>query len=374
MTDDLALLRDAARRYLEHEIAPRVPSWIEAGRVDRDTWRELGSMGMLLPELPEALGGSGASIAAQAVLTDEMTATGVMPSFGLPVHAIAAHYIADYGSDEQKQRWLPKMAAGELIGAIAMSEPSAGSDLQAVKTRARRDGEHYVIDGQKTFITNGATADIVCVVVKTDATAGSKGVSLLVVDTRDLAGFHVGRVLDKIGMKGSDTAELFFDGVRVAQSNLLGGDEGRGFAQLMQQLPFERAIIAISAVASIERAVQLATAYAKERTAFGKTLIEMQNVRMRLAECATTARIARVFVDDCVQRLTDGTLDSATASMAKWWTTQMQCDVIDECLQIFGGYGYMAEYPIARMFADARVQKIYGGTNEIMKELIARSL
>jgi acyl-CoA dehydrogenase len=373
-TEEIALFRDAVRRYLEAEVAPRVPAWIEAKRVDRRTWRDLGAMGMLLPELAESLGGSGASIAAQAVLTDEMTATGVMPHFGLPVHAIAAHYVLAYGNDEQKRRWLPKMAAGELIGAIAMSEPSAGSDLQAVRTRARRDGNDYVVDGQKTFITNGAIADLICVVVKTDPAAAAKGISLLMVETQGARGFSVGRVLDKIGMRGSDTAELFFDGVRVPAANLLGDGEGRGFAQLMEQLPFERAIIGVSAVASIERAVALTTRYVKEREAFGKPVFDMQNTRFTLAECATTARVARVFVDDCVQRLAGGSLDSVTASMAKWWCTEMQCDVIDRCLQLFGGYGYMSEYPIAQMYADARVQKIYGGTNEIMKELIARSL
>jgi len=373
MTDEVSQFRDAARRYLAEQIAPRVPGWIAAKRVDRKTWLDLGAMGMLLPELPEELGGSGASVALQAVLTDEMTATGVMPHFGLAVHAIVAHYLLAYGNDEQKRRWLPKMASGELIAAVAMSEPSAGSDLQAVKTHARRDGDHYMVNGSKTFITNGAIADLVCVVVKTDPAAGGKGISLVVVDTRDARGYAVGRVLDKVGMKGSDTAELFFDDVRVPAANLLGA-EGRGFAQLMEQLPFERTIVGISAVASIERAVALTTEYAKQRQAFGKPLLEMQNTRFKLAECATIARIGRVFLDDCVQRLADGTLDSATASMAKWWTTQMQCDVIDECVQLFGGYGYMVEYPIAQMYADARVQKIYGGTNEIMKELIARSL
>ncbi len=373
-SDDARLFRDAVRRYLDERIAPRVPQWVAAGRVDRQSWLDLGSMGMLLPELPETLGGSGASIAMHSVLTDEMVATGVMPHFGLAVHAICAHYIVAYGSAGQQRRWLPQMAAGELIGAIAMSEPSAGSDLQAVRTRARRDGDHYVINGQKTFITNGAIADLVCLVVKTDPAGGAKGVSLVIVDTRELRGFSVGRVLDKIGMKGSDTAELFFDDVRVPVDNLLGETEGRGFAQLMEQLPFERTIIGVAAVASIERAVALTSAYAKERRAFGGPLIEMQNTRFKLAECATIARVGRVFIDDCVQRLADGTLDSTSASMAKWWATDMQCRVVDECLQLFGGYGYMSEYPIAQMYADARVQKIYGGTNEIMKELIARSL
>jgi acyl-CoA dehydrogenase len=374
MTDELAQFRDSARRYLREQIAPRVPGWIEAKHNDRKTWLDLGAMGMLLPELPEDLGGSGTTLAFQTALIEEMAATGVLPHFGISVHAIVAHYLLAYGNDEQKRTWLPKMAAGEMIAAIAMSEPGAGSDLQGVKTHARRDGDHYLINGSKTFITNGYVADLVCVVVKTDPALGAKGTSLVMVETHDLPGFKVGRILDKVGMKGNDTAELFFDDVRVPVANLLGDIEGRGFYQLMEQLPFERTMLAVMAVAAIERALSLTTDYVKERKAFGKTLIEMQNIRFKLAEAATIARVARVFVNDCIQRLCDGTLDPVTASMAKWWCSQMQCDVIDECLQHFGGYGYMLEYPIAQMYADARVQKIYGGANEIMKELIARSL
>jgi acyl-CoA dehydrogenase len=374
MTDELALFRDSARRYLRERIAARVPEWIEAKHNDRKTWLEVGAMGMLLPELPEELGGSGTTLAFQTALLEEMTATGVLPHFGLHVHAIVAHYLLAYGNDEQRRRWLPRMASGEVISAIAMSEPGAGSGLQGIKTHARRDGDHYVINGSKTFITNGYVADLICVVVKTDPTAGAKGTSLVMVETRDLPGFKVGRILDKIGIRGNDTCELFFDDVRVPVANLLGESEGRGFYQLMEQLPFERTILAVIAVAAIERALVLTTEYVKERRAFGKTLIEMQNTRFKLAEAATIARIARVFVNDCIQRLCDGRLDPVTASMAKWWCSQMQCDVIDECLQHFGGYGYMLEYPIAQMYVDARVQKIYGGANEIMKELIARSL
>ena len=374
MTDDLVQFRDVALRYLADRIAPRVPGWIEAKRVDRQTWLDLGAMGMLLPELPEELGGSGAPISFQAALIDAMAETGVLPSFGVSVHAIVAHYLLAYASEAQKRRWLPHMASGEMIAAIAMSEPGAGSDLQGVRTQARREGDYYVINGSKTFITNGSIADIICVVVKTDLSAGAKGISLVMVETVDLPGFKVGRVLEKIGMMGSDTAELFFDDVRVPVDNLIGNAEGRGFYQLMEQLPFERTILGLMAVAAMERAVTLTVDYVAQRKAFGKTLLELQNTRFKLAECKTIATIGRVFINDCVQRLSDGTLDSATASMAKWWGSQMQCDVIDECLQLFGGYGYMREYPIAEMYADARVQKIYGGTNEIMKELIARSL
>jgi acyl-CoA dehydrogenase len=374
MTDELSQFRDVARRYLVEQIAPRVPGWIEAKRVDRQTWLDLGAMGMLLPELSEELGGSGASVAFQMALMEEMTVCGVLPHFGGSVHAIVAHYLLAYASDEQKARWLPRMATGELIAAVAMSEPGAGSDLQGVRTHARRDGDTYLINGSKTFITNGSIADLVCLVVKTDPTAGARGTSLVMVETRDLPGFRVGRVLEKIGMMGSDTAELFFDDVRVPVGNLIGNDEGSGFYQLMEQLPFERTILGVMAAAAMERAVALTTEYVKERKAFGKSLLEMQNTRFKLAECKTIATVARVFINDCVQRLCDGTLDSATASMAKWWGSQMQCQVIDECLQLFGGYGYMREYPIAQMYADARVQKIYGGANEVMKELIARSL
>jgi acyl-CoA dehydrogenase len=374
MTDELSQFRDVARRYLTEQIAPRVPGWIEAKRVDRQSWLDLGAMGMLLPELPEELGGSGASVAFQTALIEEMAAVGIQPHFGNSVHAIVAHYLLAYASEEQQARWLPRMATGELIAAVAMSEPGAGSDLQGVRTRARRDGDSYVINGSKTFITNGAIADLICLVVKTDPAAGARGTSLVMVETRDLPGFRVGRVLEKIGMMGSDTAELFFDDVRVPVENLLGEHEGSGFYQLMEQLPFERTILGVMAAAAMERAVALTTEYVKERKAFGKTLLEMQNTRFKLAECKTIATVARVFINDCVQRLCDGTLDSATASMAKWWGSEMQCKVIDECLQFFGGYGYMREYPISQMYADARVQKIYGGANEIMKELIARSL
>jgi len=267
------------------------------------------------------------------------------------------------------------MASGELVGAIAMSEPSAGSDLQGIRTRAVRSGDRYVIDGSKTFITNGQVANMIMLVAKTDTAAGgAKGISLVMVETDGLEGFRRGRPLDKIGMPGQDTSELFFDDCRVPADALLGGAEGRGFAQMMEELPYERTIVALWAVADMERAVRLTTEYVRERKAFGKVLIEMQNTRFKLAEAKTITHVSRVFIDSCIQRYLDGTLDTATASMAKWWLTDMQCKVIDECLQLFGGYGYMRDYPIARMYADARVQRIYGGTNEIMKEIIARTL
>ena len=370
---ELALFRDAVRRFVETELAPHEARWRAQQHVDRAAWRKAGDMGLLLCAVPAALGGVGADMRHEAVVYEELARGGAM-GFGKHVHEIVAHYLVGYGTAEQQGRWLPRMASGEAIAAIAMSEPGAGSDLQGIRTRAVRDGGDYVISGSKTFISNGHIADLVLLVCKTDPQAGAKGTSLIMIETPALPGFRRGRILDKIGQKAQDTAELFFDDVRVPVANLLGGDEGRGFAQLMQQLPFERTIIALTAVAVIERAVELTAAYVKERRAFGKALIEMQNTRFKLAECQTVARVARVFVDDCVRRLMDGTMDATTASMAKWWTTEMQCQVVDECLQLHGGYGYMLDYPIAQMYADSRVQKIYGGTNEIMKELIARSL
>ena len=370
---ELALFRETVRRFVDAELVPNEARWREQQYVDRSAWRRAGELGLLLCAVPDAMGGVGADLRYEAVVFEELARGGAM-GFGKHVHEIVAHYLVGYGTDEQRRRWLPKMASGESIAAIAMSEPGAGSDLQGVRTRAVRDGDHYVVSGSKTFISNGYLADLVLLVCKTDPQAGARGTSLLMIETQDLPGFRRGRVLAKIGQKAQDTAELFLDDVRVPASHLLGMEEGQGFAQLMQQLPFERTIIAVSAVAVMERAVELTAAYAKERRAFGKALIEMQNTRFKLAECTTIARVARVFVDDCVRRLMDGSMDAATASMAKWWTTDMQCQVVDECLQLFGGYGYMLDFPIAHMYADSRVQKIYGGTNEIMKELIARGL
>jgi acyl-CoA dehydrogenase len=267
------------------------------------------------------------------------------------------------------------MARGELVGAIAMSEPSAGSDLQGIRTTARRDGDHYVVNGSKTFITNGTRAGIICLAVKTDTkAAGPKGISLIIVETRNLSGYHAGQALEKVGMHAQDTCELFFDDVRVPASNLLGPAEGKGLFQIMEQLPYERLTIAVGAVAMAEQAVDITTKYAKERKAFGQSLIDFQNTRFKLAECRTETHIGRVFLDNCLQRFIAGQLDPVTAAMAKYWLTECQCRVIDECVQLHGGYGYMMEYPIARMWADSRVERIYGGTNEIMKELIGWSL
>ena len=371
MDDDIEAFREQVRRYVAGELTPHLPAWREQGFVPREVWKKFGDMGFLLPEIPEEFGGAGANLAYQLVVQDEFTKAEI-PAI-TAVHTIATHYILDYGTPEQQQRWLPKLVSGEMLAGIAMSEPSCGSDLQAIRTKAVLEDDTYVINGAKTFITNGFSANLLVVALRTGE-AGARGISLIVLETENLKGFSVGKRLEKIGQHASDTAELAFEDVRVPASHLLGGVEGHGFKQLMSQLPYERMLIAVPAVAAIERAVELTVEYTKQRKAFGQTLYELQNTRFKLAECATTAHIARTFVNDCVQRLLNGQLDDSAAYMAKWWCTEQQCKVIDECLQLFGGYGYVLEYPIARMYADARVQKIYGGANEIMKELVAREL
>ena len=370
MDEQIEAFRDQVRRYIAAELTPHLEGWRRQGFIPRETWRPFGELGFLLPEISDAYGGAGATLAYQLVAQDEL-ARAEMPA-NTAVHSIAAHYILDYGTEAQKQRWLPRLASGELLAGIALTEPGCGSDLKALKTRARRDGDHFVIDGAKTFITNGFTANLLVVAVRTGE-AGARGVSMVVVETEGLAGFQVGRRLQKLGQHASDTAELSFDGVRVPADALLG-EAGQGFSQLMSQLPYERLMLAVPAAAVIERAVELTLAYTSERKAFGQSLGDFQNTRFKLAECATLAHVVRTFINDCIQRLLDGTLDEQAAYMAKWWCTEQQCKVVDECLQLFGGYGYMIEYPIARLYADARVQKIYGGANEIMKDLIARQL
>lgn len=370
MSEDVVQFRNSARRFIEAEFAPRLDGWRRQGHVDGEAWREAGALGLLLPELPEEWGGAGGTVAHQMVWQEEL-ARAEMP-VSASVHSIAAHYILDYGTDEQRRRWLSRMASGELFAGIAMTESGAGSDLQAIRTRALRDGGQYVVQGSKTFITNGSTANLMLIVARTGD--GPKEFSILVMETEALEGYSVGPLLEKLGQKASDTTELFFDDVRVPAANLLGGAEGKGFAQLMAQLPYERILLAVAAAAIMERALELTVAYTKERKAFGQPLFEFQNTRFRLAECATAAHVVRSFVNDCIQRLSEGQLAPTVAYMAKWWCAEQQFRMLDECLQLFGGYGYMTEYPIARMWADARVQKIYGGTNEIMKELIARSL
>lgn len=371
MDEEIDAFRDQVRRYIAGELSPHLDEWRRQGFIPREVWRPFGQMGFLLPELDEAYEGAGATLAHQLVVQDEL-ARAEFPA-NVAVHSIAAHYILDYGTEAQKRRWLPRLASGELLAGIALTEPGCGSDLKALRTRARRESNDYVIDGAKTFITNGYTCNLLIVVARTGE-AGSRGLSLIVVETENLPGFRVGRLLDKIGLHASDTAELFFDGVRVPVDQVLGGVEGLGFKQLMGQLPYERMTIAVPAAAIIDRALELTVEYTKERKIFGAPLFEMQTTRHKLAEIATTAHVVRTFVNDCIQRLLDGKLDAEAAYMAKWWCSEQQCRVVDECLQMFGGYGYMYEYPIARMYTTSRVQKIYGGANEVMKELIARKL
>lgn len=371
MDEDIEAFRDQVRRYVVGELVPQLDGWRRQGFIPREVWRPFGQMGFMLPELSEEYGGAGASLAYQLVVQDELAKAEVPANSA--VHTIAAHYILDYGTEAQKRRWLPKLANGEMLAGIALTEPGCGSDLKALRTRARREGDDYVIDGAKTFITNGFTANLLVVAVRT-GDAGSRGVSLMVLETEDLPGFRVGRRLEKLGQHASDTAELFFDGVRVPADRLLGEKEGEGFIQLMSQLPYERMLLCVPAAAVIERAVELTVQYTQERKAFGQTVFDFQNTRFKLAECATLAHVVRTFVNDCIQRMLDGTLDPEAAYMAKWWCTEQQGKVVDECVQLFGGYGYMAEYPIARLYADARIQRIYGGTTEIMKDLIARKL
>lgn len=342
--------------------------------VARAFWTKTAEAGLLGLSIDADYGGQGGDFSHEAILIDELYLRG-LDAFGVSVHnGIVAPYIQDYGDEAQKRRWLPRMSSGELIGAIAMTEPGTGSDLKAVRTMARRDGSDYVINGQKTFISNGQTANLIIVVCRTSPDPGAGGVSLLVVETDKVRGFRRGRNLDKIGLEAADTSELFFDDVRVPSDALLGGVDGRGFYQLMEKLPQERLLIAIMGAATIQRALATTIAYVKERRAFGKALMDFQNTQFTLAECATQARIAEVFVNDCIQRHLDGALDTVTASMAKYWVSEVQNRIVDECLQLHGGYGYMLDYDIARMFRDSRIQKIYGGANEIMKLLIARSL
>jgi alkylation response protein AidB-like acyl-CoA dehydrogenase len=374
MDEELDMLESACQRFYAEECAPHYERWEEAGCFDREVWEKAGASGLLGAVVPEEYGGPGGNFAHDAVITYQATRNGI-DGWGAPLHnAIVIPYILHYGSEEQKQNWLPKLVSGEYIGAIAMTEPAAGSDLQGVKTSARKDGNHYVLNGQKTFITNGQLANLIIVVAKTDPSAGARGTSLFVVETDEVEGFRRGRNLDKIGFKSNDTSELFFDDVRVPASALLGPEDGQGFFQLMEQLPQERLLIALQAIGRIERALTETIAYVKERSAFGKKVIEFQNTQFELAEMKTEATVAKVFVDHCVTQHLAGKLDAAGASMAKYWLTDLQCKLIDRCLQLHGGYGYMNEYPIARMYRDARVERIYGGTNEIMKLLIARTL
>jgi acyl-CoA dehydrogenase len=364
--------RDSARRFMEEEVKPNDEKWQEQGYVDREVWLKAGKNGFLCMSMPEEYGGAGADKLYSMVLIEEQ-ARANNSSLGWGLHSeIVAPYLLNYGSEVLKKKYLPKMASGEMIGAIAMSEPGAGSDLQGVKTSAIRKGDRYLVNGSKTFITNGWNCDLVIVVAKTDPTQGAKGTSLIVVDT-SMKGFSKGRRLKKMGLKGQDTAELFFDKVEVPAENLIG-QENNGFVYLMQELPWERMQIAIAATAKAEAAIRWTIDYVRDRKVFGKPVASFQTTRFKLAELATEAQVARVFVDRCMELLLAKTLDTATASMAKYWITDLEGRIIDECVQLHGGYGYMWEFPISQAYVDARVQRIYGGTNEIMKELISRSI
>lgn len=373
MDDDLQLFRKSVREFIQKEFTPCQAHWREQHRPGDEAWKAAGAAGVLLADVPEEYGGGGGSFVHEAIVVEELAQAGVQ--FGSSIQDIVAHYILAYSTRQQKHNWLPRMARGELVGAIAITEPGAGSDMQGIQTTARRDGDHYVIKGSKAFVTNGWHASVICVAVKTDPkAAGVKGISLLVIEPKDLPGYRVGRPLAKVGMHGQDTCELFFDDVHVPVSSLLGSAEGKGLGQLMEQLSRERLSVAICALATAERAVSITTEYVKERMAFGKSLFEFQNTRFKLAECKTQTKIGRVFLDHCIEHFIAGELDAEAAAMAKYWLTDCEGRILDECVQLHGGYGYMTEYPIARMWADSRVHRIYAGANEIMKEVIASTL
>jgi alkylation response protein AidB-like acyl-CoA dehydrogenase len=372
---EIELLADSAARFFEREATPaRIQKWRDDGQVERAFWRQAGEAGLLGVSIPTEYGGAGGDFRHDVALVEQVGKHGV-EGFALSLHnVIILPYVLAHGTEEQKQRWLPKLCSGESVAAIAMSEPGAGSDLQAIRTTALKDGNGYRINGAKTFISNGQIADFVIVVAKTDPALGGKGVSLLVVETETAEGFRRGKALDKIGLDAQDTSELFFDDVWIPADNLLGPAEGQGFRQLMAELPRERLVIAVGSIQTMEKALQVTIDYVKERQAFGQRIFDFQNTQFKLAECKAKATVAKVYVNDCVQRYMDGTLDLTTAAIAKLFATEAEWEVVDACLQLHGGYGYVNDYPIARMFRNSRVQRIYGGSSEIMKLLIARSL
>ncbi len=370
---ELTMFRDSVRRFIAQEVLPNEPKWQEQKHVDREFWLKAGEAGLLCTDIPAEDGGLGADFRYEVVLSEEL-GYARSTSWGRAVHNILAQYISRHGTAEQKERYLPRMASGELIGAIAMTEPDAGSDLQSIRSSAIREGDHYVLNGAKTFITNGCIAGLVGVVCKTDPGERARGMSILLVETDGTQGFKVGKQLEKMGMRGQDAAELFFDNVRVPADNLLGNEEGRGFFQLMADLPYERMMIMVRAQAAMESALELTVEHCKDRSVFGEKLIDKQNTRFKLAEVKTAVTIGRVFLDHCITSFAAGELDGTLAAVGKLWLANQQNEVVAECLQLFGGYGYIMEYPIAQAYVDARVQTIYGGSNEVMKELIARTL
>jgi len=371
--EEVERFRESWVRFVETEMQPRDAEARKRGHVGHELWRRAGELGFLCVDIPEEWGGAGGDFRHQAVLHEAM-ARRALSGMSIGVHVIAAHYLLNHGTEEQKRRYLPRMAKGELVGAIAMTEPGAGSDLQAIRTRAERHGNQYTLNGSKTFISNGYLAELIVVVCKSDPAERARGISLMLVETRDCPGFRVGQLLDKIGLKAQDTAELFFDEVRVPAANLLGGVEGQGLYQLMADLPYERMMIGVGAMAAMEGAYRATLDYVRERQAFGRPISDFQNTRFKLAEVATQIMVGRAFIDRCVDQLLTGTLDAATAAMAKLWASETEGRVLDELLQLHGGYGYMNEFLIARLYADARIMRIFGGTNEIMKEVIARAL
>jgi acyl-CoA dehydrogenase len=370
---NLDLYRDTVVRFIDEHMVPEDEASRKRGHVGHEIWRKAGEFGLLCSDVPEQWGGVGGDFRHEAVFYEEM-ARRSLTGMNASVHTIVAHYILNHGTEDQKRRYLPPMISGELIGAIAMTEPGTGSDLQGIKTKAELTSNGWRLNGSKTFISNGYLAGLVLVVAKTDPSQGAKGMSIFIVETKDCPGYRVGRLLDKMGLKAQDTSELFFDDVELSKDQLLGGEAGQGFYQLMADLPYERLIIGVTALACMEGAYEATLEYVKERKAFGKSIADFQNTKFKLAEIATEIKVGRSFIDQCVIDLVAGTLDTATASMAKLWGSEAQGRVVDECVQLFGGYGYMNEYLIARMFTDARIQRIYGGTSEIMKEVIWRSL
>ena len=373
VTDEHKLFTDSVQKFYNDEMSPNIEDWVNKGVVSKTFWEKAGYAGIMSGSVSEEYGGVGGDMGFDSITVYEQSKTGDS-SWGYGIQSIVIHYLNEYGTNEQKSEWLPKLIEGKSIASLAMTEPGAGSDLQAIKTTAKKDRNQYTLNGSKIFITNGGSADLIVVAAKTDQSAGAKGISLVLLDTKNAEGFSRGKPLKKLGLKGNDTAELFFDNVKIPLTNLIGNEEGQGFYQMMNQLPWERLLIGITALGAIDFALQETIKYVQDRKAFGKRIMDLQNTRFKLAEAKTKAEVFRSFVNECIARLIKGKLHAATASMAKYWGSQIQNEIMDECLQLHGGYGYILDYPISRMYADARVQKIYGGSNEIMKELIARSI